>query len=254
MKVKVPKGAKIVVVGDIHEHEEQFDKLIEKVKPSPEMFFVSVGDIYDKGFGKKVAESITNKIKSMVDEGVGYVIRGNHELKNIRIAKRTYTMTDELKWFEAQPLSISFEFPSRALVTVVHGGVTPTHTWRDLEDDIETCYVRDLDENGKYIKLNYKIKDGKKVMEPSKSNGKPWHKSYDGRFGYIVSGHQSQKDGVPKFYNYSCNLDTAVYHTGILTAQVFNNQGNREELITITGKAKHDNLDRMFTDMAKGSI
>lgn len=254
MRIEVPNGTKIVVVGDIHEHEYQFDKLIEEVKPSEKMFFVSVGDIYDKGFGKNVAESITNKIRAMVESGYGFVIRGNHELKNIRIAQKQYTMTDELRWFNKQPLTISFQFPNRSLLTIVHGGVKPTTTWRDLDTDIETCYIRDLDEDGNYIKATYVIENGKKIMKPSKPGGKPWHHFYNGRFGYIASGHQSQKDGVAKFYNYSCNLDTATYHTGKLTAQVFNEQGIRDDIITIKGDAKHPNLDQLFIDMANGRV
>ena len=123
--IKLQKGVKIVVVGDIHEHEEQVDKLLEEVKPDENTRLVSVGDIYDKGFGRDVAESITDKLKPLVESGVAHVIQGNHELTSVRWAKRQRKMTEQLRWWDKQPLSIIFTFPNRSRVTVVHGGVLP---------------------------------------------------------------------------------------------------------------------------------
>jgi hypothetical protein len=240
-------------VGDIHEHEEQLEKLLEEITPSSKMILVSVGDIYDKGFGEGVAESITDRFRKFVDEGVGHVIRGNHELKCIRLAKRSKKMTEQLAWISKQPLSVPFEFYNRTRVVIVHGGVRPAHTEEDLKTDIETCYIRNLDSDGKSIKRVRKIVDGHLHMEDEKPGGKPWHEVYDGRFGYIASGHAAQKDGVPKFYNYSCNLDTAVYHTGKLTAQIFSADG-KEDLLTFNGEAKYPDLKEMERLMAEGRV
>lgn len=251
--IKVPKDGKIIVVGDIHEHEEQLDKLLEEVKLSPKMILVSVGDIYDKGFGIKVAESITDKLKALVDQGVAYVIRGNHELRCIRQAKRKRAMTDQLVWLSKQPLTVIFEFQNKTRLLIVHGGVRPAHTLEDLKTDIETCYIRNLDENGKIIKRVRKVVDGHVYMEDEKPGGKTWHEVYDGRFGYIASGHAALKDGEPKFYNYSCNLDTAVYFTGKLTAQTFSAKG-KEELLIFEGSAKHPDLKEMARLMGQGRI
>jgi predicted phosphodiesterase len=247
----IPKGGKIAVVGDIHEHEEQFDKLIALIDPSPIMLLVSVGDIYDKGFGTEVAESIVDKFKVLKENGHGFVIRGNHELKRIRLGRRHKAMTPQLRWMRQQPLSLSFEFANRSRVTVVHGGVRPGHTADDLNSNVETCYVRTLDEEGKHIQLERKVVDGRVTFVPKRPGGKLWHGSYDGRFGYIVSGHAAQNDGTAKFYNYSCNLDSAVYHTGILTAQVFSENG-REDLITVKGTPKWPDLEELERSMNKG--
>jgi len=235
--INIPKDTSITVLGDIHEHEEQFDEIIEKIKPSPTNLLVSIGDIYNKGYGIEVAESIINKLQALVDKGHAFVLKGNHELKKMRQARKDAALaTDELFWISNQPLAVSFKFANKTLLTVVHGGITPRTTWEELDTNTEIAYVKFVSKDGNYIPLIWKKQaDGTKALVP-KAEGKVWHEYYDGRFGYIASGHYAQKDGIPKFYKYSCNLDTAVSQTGILTAQTFNENG-RGKLIQIKGKA-----------------
>lgn len=235
LNISVPKGTKLAIVGDIHEHEYQFDRLLKIIQPSEKMFFVSVGDIYDKGYGPIVAQSITDKIRHMSDQGYGFIVRGNHELKNIKKAKYYHNMTSQLVWLDRQPLALSFVFENGSRVTVVHGGVKPSHTWDDLDYDVETSYIRKLDEDGKMIKLEWVGNE----LQPAKPGGVVWHELYDGRFGYIVAGHEPIKDGKPRFYNYSCNIDTACYCTGIMTCQIMSENG-RDNLYSVEGKARRN--------------
>lgn len=231
LNIPVPQGTKLAFIGDIHEHEEQFLQILETVQPSEKMFFVSVGDIYDKGYGPNVAHSIVKKIREMCDKGYGFIVRGNHELKHIKRARSSKNISQDLLWFEKQPLALSFVFDNGSRVTVVHGGVKPSHTWYDLNHDIETSYIRKLDDAGEMIKLEWV--DGE--LQPSKPGGISWHEVYDGRFGYIVAGHEPLKSGKPKFYNYSCNIDTACYCTGVMTCQVISDKG-LEDLYSVSGK------------------
>lgn len=241
LNVSVKNTTKIAAVGDIHEHPDQFFQILEKISPSPERIFVSVGDILDKGFGWDKAEEILDALIPLVEEGCAYVVPGNHELKHINRNKRSDDKY--LRWLKEQPLAISFLFENSTRLTVVHGGVTPEHTWDDLGTNAETSYVRTVDESGKMIPLVWtKDQLGKDQLVPAKL-GPVWHEVYDGRFGYIVSGHDAQKDGIPKFYNFSCNIDTACYYTGRMTCQVFGSAG-REELITALGPAKRPQLSK----------
>jgi len=251
--LKIPKGGNVIIVGDIHEHEEQIDKLLDEVSLSNKSILISVGDIYDKGFGVSIAESIVDKFIYLNTKGLAYIVKGNHELKLIRTAKRSRTLTSQLEWLNKQPLSIMVEFYNRTRVVVVHGGVRPGHTFKDLNSDVKISYMRNLDKDGNFIRLDRKVSNGKLTLEDSKPGGKPWHYFYDGRFGYIASGHASQKDGLPKFYNYSCNLDTAVYHTGILTAQIFSSNG-RGDLLTFKGQAKYPDINNLYSALYKESI
>jgi predicted phosphodiesterase len=222
LKIQVPQGIKIAVIGDAHGHSEQFLKLIEKIEPSEKMWIVSVGDILDKGFGQAAEDLIIDKMRFFIEAGIGFVVKGNHELRNIREARKKDKMTPNLAWLEKLPLSLLFNFTNQTRLCVIHGGILPSFTLDDLQNNIELCYIRNV--------FNGKCSVGEK-------NGENWHKLYDGRFGYCLSGHNSQKDGKPKFYNYSANIDTAVYNTGILTCQIFSENG-KEDLIQATGPAR----------------
>lgn len=234
-KIHVKKNISIMAIGDIHEHPEQFNKIINEWDPSDERWVVSVGDVFDKGFGTKAAEKITQKLMDLNSKGIGFAVKGNHELKQIR--KNRKNLTKELRWWQERPLSICFSFENGSTVTVLHAGVTPKTSQESLKKDIEICYVRDIDENGKMIPLVWK-KDNENndILVKAKEGGYNWHDIYDGRFGYIVSGHAAQKDGLAKFYNYSCNIDSGVFETGVLTGQVFNSDGSLGKTIIVTGK------------------
>lgn len=234
--VPVPKNIKLAVIGDIHEHSEQFFSLIEKITLDPNVWVVSLGDIYDKGWGVKHAEKITDALMQLSKEGRGFVLQGNHEIKNIQKATRSFLLTRQLAWLSGQPLAIKFEFYNGTSLLVVHGGILPYHTWTHLNCDIESSFVRDISESGKMIKLRWeKTNNGQKLI-PTEPNGKPWHLFYDGRLGYVISGHDAQKDGIPKFYNYSCNIDTSVCTTGILTCLMYSDSG-RGDIVSTIGPA-----------------
>jgi hypothetical protein len=236
LNITVPKNTKIAVVGDVHEHDEQFFKMLDKINPNKNMWFVSLADLRDKGFGEESFNKIVNKIIELKNNGFGFIVKGNHELKKFNYYKKNpESMSPELKWLKTQPLALSFQFRTGNRLTVVHAGVTPLHTWEDLDSNIEVCYVRDVDEEGKMIPLKWIEKSGKRILVKAKEGGCSWHEVYDGRFGYIASGHAAQIDGIAKFYNYSCNLDSAVFETGILTAQIFSDEGKLLDLITVNG-------------------
>jgi hypothetical protein len=232
--INVPHGVSLAVVGDIHEHTEQFFKLIDTVGISNNLWLVSVGDIYDKGFGLKHAEKITDEMISLYDDGICHAVRGNHELK---IIKNTFgKLGSSLKWWKERPLAITFNFFNGSKCLVLHAGITPYQDESELGSSVDICYVRDLDEDGKMIPLiwEYDTKTNEKYLKKGKE-GKPWHESYDGRMGYILSGHDAQKDGKAKFYAHSCNLDSAVYETGILTCQIVSDAGRLGDTITVDG-------------------
>lgn len=236
LNINVPFDTKVVVVGDIHGHPEQFEKLVDKVKPSKNVWLVSCGDILDKGFGLDAENKIIDYFRVAEYQGFGFVVKGNHEFKRIRQAKRErHLMTEQLSWLRKQSIALSFKFSDSSRVTIVHAGITHRYTWEDLDRNSEVCYVRTLDKDGDFISLVWETdKDGVKYLKPKKEGGVTWHKSYDGRFGYVAAGHDPQEDGVAKFYEHSCNLDSACYETGKLSAQVFSNKG-LEDLIVVEG-------------------
>jgi len=227
--IQVPENTSICIIGDIHEHTEQFFNLLEEWKPSPTKLIVSVGDVYDKGYGEKSAEIITEELIRLSDKHIAYAVRGNHEVKIIR-SKKKNPLSKCLKWWRGRPLVITFEFPNMK-ITVLHAGVSPLMDQNSLGKDVEVVYVRDVDENGKMIPLVWQMINGVKTLVKSKEGGTSWHEVYDGRFGYIVSGHAAQEDGQAKYYTHSCNLDSGIYDTGRLTGQIISNDGLGDKIV-----------------------
>jgi predicted phosphodiesterase len=226
-RVAVPKRTRLAIVGDSHGHAKAFSEAATEAAQG-NYWLVSLGDAYDKGHGEIEENQITSILMEAQEKGYGFAIKGNHELKKIRQNKNN--LSKELLWWQKQPICISFDFWNGTKITVVHGGITP-HL-KSLNDiDLDVCYIREIDENGKHIPLVWKTENERKQLVKVKEGGTIWHKLYDGRFGYIVSGHDSQSDGLPKFYNYSCNIDSQVFTTGLLTCFFTDEDGNRDKFV-----------------------
>lgn len=240
--IQVPDGVELAVMGDVHEHSEQFFKIVSEARVGQNRWLVSVGDIYDKGFGPKAAEKITDEMMKLQEKGVCYAVRGNHELKQCK--KNRDKSNKYLKWWSQQPLAITFRFDNGYEVLVLHAGVSPNLKKEDIGRSVDICYTREVDENGKMIPLKwvYDPKTNEKYLTKAKQ-GTFWHELYDGRLGYIFAGHSQQENGKPTFYKYSCNLDTAVFDTGILTCQVVKSNGALGETIQVSGVARKPKLN-----------
>lgn len=236
LDIKLAADVKILAVSDIHEHSVQFFELINQFEFSDKLKLVVCGDLIDKGFGFKAFESITTKIKELSDAGFAYVIKGNHELKRIKKSKNKENFHPLLQWLDKQPISLSFLYPNGQRYTCVHAGITPDMKFSELNTDLNVCYVRYLDTGTyKHVPAKKIEIDGKVQYVPAKEPVVNWHDIYDGRFGYIISGHQSNASG-PHFYNYSCDIDSAVFKTGKLTGVLFNQNG-KEDIIAVYGQA-----------------
>jgi hypothetical protein len=238
--ISLTNTTKLLVIGDVHEHPEQFNKVIDYLDRSSNTILVSVGDIFDKGFGENVGYEILNKIRDLHNQNKAYLVKGNHELKKIRLAKRNNEFNQSLEWLDRQPISLQFNFTSGNLVTILHAGILQSHSLEDLKNDISISYIRTIGNDGKMIPMVKKEVDGVfKFVE--RSVGKSWHELYDGRFGYIIAGHDPQEDGIPKFYNYSANIDTCVFKTGLLTGLIYSSKG-KEDIVQFSGESFENTL------------
>lgn len=236
LNIKINSDTKLLFVSDIHEHSDQFNTIINKFKISDKLKLVVCGDVLDKGYGINEGLAILHKIKDLSDQGNAFFIKGNHELKNIKKYRKNGNMPPILHWVEQQPLSLSFVYPNSSRYTAIHAGVEPKMTWKDLTHNLNLCYIRNLsNETKEKVLLKKQEIDGKTSYISSDGGASVWHKFYDGRFGYIVSGHDNNPKG-PMFYNYSCNIDTGVFTSGKLTSVLFGQNG-REDVYQAIGRA-----------------
>ena len=234
IKEKLENTVKFVAISDVHEHDEIFFDLISNFSFSSDFRLLFVGDANDKGAGDESFYKIVSYIKSLVDSGFAWYVKGNHELKKIKKAKkeaeRSNSLHPLLKWIDQQPTAVHLSYENGQSYLGVHAGINPKMTWDKLNYDIEVAYTRLVDSNGN----NISIKLENDVWVPMKSGGVVWHEVYDGRFGYVIAGHQPNHDG-PKFYNYSCNLDCGVFNTGKQVGLVFGCNG-KEAMFESYGK------------------
>jgi len=233
LNMEAKTGQTFLVLTDVHEHSIQFFEMLEKYPISEERKLIVTGDIIDKGLGYPAFSAIATKIKELSDQGLAYLIRGNHEVKRIKRAIREKSMDENMEWISKQPLIYSFIYPSQKRYTFVHGGITPRMTWEKISNDIDLVYCRAIGKFGKSVSTFFNKETGQwEFREPDVI---VWHELYNGRFGYVVSGHAPLKNGEPKFYKNSCNIDTACFITGKLTGLLLSE--NSMEHVQIHGPA-----------------
>lgn len=220
IKEKLENHVKFVAISDVHEHDDIFFNLINNFSFSNDCKLLFCGDANDKGAGEQAFYKIVNFIKPLVENNQAWYIKGNHELKKIKKAKKNKEMNDLLSWIDKQPTAVHLSYDNGQSYLAVHAGINPKMTWDKLNNDIEVAYTRLVDSDGN----NISIKLENDVWVPTKPNGVLWHDIYDGRFGYVIAGHQPNYDG-PKFYNYSCNLDCGVFNTGKQVGIIFGSNG-----------------------------
>lgn len=237
LNIHIDSDVKLVCISDVHEHTEQFFNILKQFPPSNKQRLVVIGDVFDKGHGREAAEEIAETIKSYAEQGLAYYVQGNHELKNIKKSKKLGELSSIMKWVNSRPLALSFCYPNGTRYTVLHAGVDPKMHWHDLSRDLNVCYIRVLS-NKTHTHVSMRkvsIENGDSYWEPVEKDVSNWHDLYDGRFGYIISGHDYNDDG-PVFNKYSCNIDTGVFVSGKLTAVVFGENG-REQIYQAIGTA-----------------
>lgn len=231
IKEKLESNVKFVAISDVHEHDEIFFDLVSKFTFSSTFRLLFCGDANDKGAGDPAFYKIVEFIKPLVDSGLAWYIKGNHELKKIKKAKKDENQFNNLlQWIDKQPTAVYLSYDNGQSYLAVHAGINPKMTWDKLNYDLEVAYTRLVDSNGH----NISIKLENDVWVPTKPGGVSWHDVYDGRFGYVIAGHQPHHDG-PKFYNYSCNLDCGVFNTGKQVGIIFGSEG-KEDIVESYGK------------------
>jgi hypothetical protein len=196
--IKLLNNSELFIIGDINNNKILFDQLIEQADICSTRFLVSIGNIYSK---IQTSESIIRKICALQEQGLAYMIRGSNEQRHL-LKKGKFTK--ELEWCSKLPLILSFIFSNQNRITVVHGGISSNQNWNNIDSNSEIMYIKNLNSFGK----------------PIPGDGIPWYELYDGRFGYIISGHTPNKDGKIKYNKHSCNINTDCSNTGILSGQI----------------------------------
>ena len=218
-----------VIYGDVHgclEEWEELRKLIPK-----NSIEISVGDILDKG--PYPVEALRYAKKNKI-----FTIMGNHEYKHIRkYWGRNVVLDEDQQKIYPQLKQEDFEFIENMPfflklnhLTIVHAGIT---NWIRLNNpplNLMTLllFLRDVDENGKFLPLNH-----------NNPNAKYWADVYNGHEGFVVYGHNPFKE--VKKNKFSAGIDTGCVYGNKLTALVIKNtlKPSEYEIIQVNAKKQY---------------
>ncbi len=183
---------------------------------------ICIGDILNKG--PKSIELLrylrTHNIPS---------IRGNHEDKFIRYhlheieflvngkknPMKLGTLEQEIyRSLNKKDLEFLFSLPLFMRIgrlTLVHGGILPGTRLESMskKEAAQVMRVRYVDEEGRFVHLD--------EVDPSRHFY--WSELYDGRYGYVVYGHQPFLK--PRIDRFSFGIDTGAVYGNELTAIIF---------------------------------
>ncbi len=153
------------------------------------------------------------------------MVRGNHEDKFIRYhqhqkrgGKNPMKLNDleESIYAGLTPKDMEFLnslpiFLQHGRLTIVHAGVLPSTNLYNLtkKEAAKVMRVRYLDEEGRFVSL-----DEVDIREHFY-----WSELYDGRYGFIVYGHQPFLN--PRVDRFCFGIDTGAVYGNKLTAVVF---------------------------------
>jgi predicted phosphodiesterase len=204
---------RLIIYGDIHGCLDEFKVLRKKIKPTKKDIEVVVGDILNKG--PFSLETLRYIIKKDI-----LLVRGNNEDKILKLYKKNITegikpweekivrgiKKGEIKFLKNLPYFLKFKN-----VTVIHGGIP---------FGVRLSKKLSKEKRKQLTLLRYYDKDLNILPWYEKDKrDKFWSELYDGRDGFVVSGHHPFSK--PKIEKFAIDIDTGCVYGGKLTAIVF---------------------------------
>lgn len=183
-----------------------------------------VGPIYDNLI-------VLDKCKKLLDNYDLIIFNGGltYPLDKFKTNLRLQTMSDLLKtkkviyniseidyklsidnseiaaWLVNKPNAVRIEFKRGTFVLVVGGGISlEMKEYKNIINTLEVSFIK-------------------------KINNKPWHQSYNGRFGYVISNNPLSQNH-PNFFNYSAQIGID-YQQNKVYAQEVNENGLGETIL-----------------------
>ena len=246
------------IIGDVHGMLDSLKELIVELNLNSDDNIVFVGDLIDKGpdsagvvkFVRKLSQ--TNKVT---------IVEGNHEDKHRRFRKNLQVrpetaasmaenmpelqhITDRLSEEDINFLNSAVPFyrvPNMDIL-VVHGGIPGDMV--DFPLTVEETKQLTGKRKKKFnliMRTRYVDSETGKMLQLGKETESDpfWAKIYDGRFGYVVFGHEPFYDkdgGLVSHYKYATGIDTGAVFGGGLTAMIVNEDSSQHFLTINTEK------------------
>lgn len=166
---------KILIIGPIYDKIDKLEKAISLI-PNYDLTIFNGNLCYPNNNTSEVVSRIDKIDSFLKTKKVLYNI-GNYDLMLLRQTDNDYIAN----WLNSKPNVIIIEFIRGTYLIITSGGITKNmNSIMKLYDNIETSFV-------------------------SKIDNEPWHSSYRGKLGYVVSNNPLT-DEYPKFYDFSAQI------------------------------------------------
>lgn len=216
-------SARIIAIGDIHGCADEFEALLEELKPARSDRVVLLGDLVNRG-------PDSSRVIALARKHAHRSLLGNHELRllNYRrtgdpthLKKSDYETLKQLSakdwdYLERMPL----RYPVPELQTVlVHGGFLPGKPWRSQPARVVT-------------RIQVVGPDGAPYKRSDFPDAPHWSEQWQGP-PFVIYGHTPGAEPVRR--RWSLGIDTACVQGGALTACVLPGR----ELVQVAARASY---------------
>jgi predicted phosphodiesterase len=191
---------KLLVIGPSYDRLNEVSLRIEELISNYDCVIINGGICYPSDNLELVKERI-QKINQLASTNKVIYVAGRNDLTLL-------SKTDDqeiIEWIRGCYNMVVVKFPSRT-VLVMDGGVPQgTRSLEQLIESIEISFV-------------------------SQINNKPWHHSYNGGLGYVISNNPLS-DKSPEYYNYSMQLGNLYSSQATVYAQEMDEVGLKKTIL-----------------------
>lgn len=199
---------RLIIIGDIHGCAVEFEKMLERVSPTPSDRVILLGDLVNRG-------PASHRVVSLARESGAIALLGNHERRlltwrhfgdDLRLKPydlRTIEDLSEIDWEYLEHMRLHYHDPDLDVVCV-HGGFLPGVPWRTQTVSVITT-IQVVDAEGQ-------------PRRRSESPQSPhWSELWKGP-PFVVYGHTPRREVQQRP---AClGIDTGCVHGGHLTAYI----------------------------------
>ncbi|MEN9662215.1 MAG: Bis(5-nucleosyl)-tetraphosphatase PrpE [Verrucomicrobiota bacterium] len=201
-------SGRLIAIGDIHGCPEEFERLLDAIKPRKDDRVVLLGDLVNRG-------PDSHRVIQLAKKHATAALLGNHELRLLNYRKTddpthlkgydhaTLDSLDRSSWEYLAGMRLTYE-DKKLGVVLVHGGFLPNAPWRSQPARVVTR-IQVVDELG----------------EPRKRSeapgAKPWADLWRGP-PFVIYGHTPRAEVVET--RWTMGIDTSCVLGGSLTAVI----------------------------------
>jgi hypothetical protein len=193
----MPPFKKILVVGPIYNRLEQLSH-VQYITSNYDWIILNGGICFPSDNLTEVQQSIdiVNNLIATTDNVI--YCAGRLDLLLLNSLEDGYLTS----WIKNCPNIVIADFPTRSVLIMDGGLPTSIKKRNQLSDNLEISFISHID-------------------------NKPWHQSYDGKLGYVISNNPLTNT-EPRFYNYSMQIGNS---SGPLYAQEVGELGLKKTIL-----------------------